>query len=162
MELKQESEWSDLKDDRVNPRKLFINFIPDHIHERSLEKFLSQFGSIREVSIWRDRETKRSLGKASVEFAQENEASKCVEAATGEQQLILDDYRLYVDYLKPGRSRAKQAFSPRNTSQESSAQIDQENTTPHSGAHINDLPYQLLIMIFSNLCIRDLCTVEKG
>lgn len=161
-----------------NPKRLFVNYIPENIYERGLENFLSQFGAMSEVSIWRDADTKRSLGKATVEFFDERDALKCLNAATapvGSQRLVLNGSYLFVDFCrKSNRNRTrKKPFSsyvnPTSSAATSSATDPEQNltsnettTSNNSSIHINDLPYQLLISIFSNLCIRDLCTVEKG
>lgn len=173
-------EWStwrmETNDENIESRKrLFINYIPSNVYERSLERLLSQFGHLSEVSIWRDKNTKQSMGKATVEFVNESDARRCMEAANSTHRLILENNYLAVDYLRKSRNRrreqAKQRTQVESAQATTSAQaghqlsakdLKETNDTTHCGFNINDLPYQLLISIFRNLCLRDLCTVEKG
>lgn len=166
------NEWSHYSDEMSDPCKLFINYIPSKTHERELEKFFSQFGPTGEVSIWRNRESKQSLGKGSVGFLNEKDAQKCLASAQG--GLCFNGSYLVVDYLK--RNSRNRERPIRN--HQPAARVIRENnktTTPneeenksnspvgHLGEiHINDLPYHVFVQIFSNLCLRDLCTVEKG
>lgn len=173
----------------TDPRKLFVNNIPYSIHERALESLFSEFGSLDEVSIWRERETKSHMGKATLGFRTDADASKCLEAARSQRGLWIGDNRLLVDYLKRnprntqqtrkktpsgdgGASwRAFQAGSSSSTTDRRSNESDERNRqrddddvadSSLTGVHVNDLPYHVFISIFAHLGIRDLCTVEKG
>lgn len=162
--------WSHYSDEINDPCKLFINYIPSKTHERELEKFFSEFGPTSEVSIWRNRETKQSLGKGSVGFLNEKDAQKCLKSAQG--GLCFNGNYLVVDYLKrnsrtrdkPIRNDQPARVSIREKTT-SNVNLENKSNSPvgHLGEiHINDLPYHVFVQIFSNLCLRDLCTVEKG
>lgn len=161
----------------TNPRKVFIDNIDNIVHERMLESCLTEFGAIKECAIYRDPVTKKSLGKGCAEFVEEKCAQLCINASK-EARLLLGNRHLIVNYYKKkpdsNKSKNKTKISPAEMERNSlGVEIEPtrfeenlakrgDNENDSNGIHINDLPYQLLISIFSNLCIRDLCIAEQG
>ena len=57
---------------------IYLGHIPPQMEEHELRKFLSQFGDIAKLKLWRSPKTDRPRGYAFVKFAEGNEVAKIV------------------------------------------------------------------------------------
>ncbi len=85
-----------------NPRKLFVGNLPYSATEQQLEELFAPHGEIREIKLIIDRVTGRSKGIAFVEFVNEEDAQKAIEAVNGVE---LDGRALVVNVARPPAPR---------------------------------------------------------
>jgi RNA recognition motif-containing protein len=167
---------NDNDDDTSLNRKVFIRNIEWNVHENLLNKFLQKFGQIKKSKIIRDSKTNRSKGYGRVEFVNEAGATKLLQA-TGELKLI--DRVLIIDKYHNKKKKSKTSPSSssnnnkynKNNNKMKSENNDELNTTEkselntsntnNSSLSIQSLPVNVMVIIFSDLCLRDLCIVEQ-
>jgi cold-inducible RNA-binding protein len=89
---------------QVNPRKLFVGNMPYSASEQQLQDLFAQYGELAEVKVISDRMTGRPKGIAFVEFVNEEDASKAVEALNGYE---LDGRALVVNVARPFQPRPR-------------------------------------------------------
>lgn len=90
-----------------NPRKLFVGNLPYSATQEQIEDLFTPHGEIREVKLIIDRATGRSKGIAFVEYVNEDDAQKAIEAVHGTE---LDGRALIVNVARP---QAPREFGPR-------------------------------------------------
>lgn len=155
---------SDGGGEKVNKRTLFICNLDWSVHEYQLKRFLSKFGHVKRCKILRHFHSDLSKGRGYAEFYEEADAQKVLDAKR--EELVLYNRPLQIEYYKKIKSKKKitqkkSAADRDETLTETNAEASLGKTHETSSATINDLPYQLILNIFSQLCIRDLCIVER-
>jgi RNA recognition motif-containing protein len=180
---------SSIENGKVHTKKLHISNIEWNVHDNLLKKFVQQFGEIKRCAILRDNVTNLSRGMAYVEFLNESDAEKMLNASS--DQLTLSGRVLNVTHYreknmhKLSKRHHRQERRRRNTEARSSVSEQEQNSVAgdsldhqqyssdsaarngnlfylNSGSILQDLPYNILINIFSNFSIRDLCVAEQG
>ncbi len=64
-------------------KKLFVGNLPFGATEDSLKELFAPFGEVQQIRIMTDRDTGKSRGFAFVEMAQDEDASKAIDALSG-------------------------------------------------------------------------------
>ena len=153
--------------EKINKKKIHVDNIEFNVHENLLKKFLSKFGTVKKCKIIRNNITNKSRGFGFVEFETEEDASKLVSCK--EEELYLNSRQMHVSYYKEKkRDHSKKYTNVRNTqistSTAQNAEVNDAQDEPKSenSITIQDLPFDILSKVFSFLCLRDLCTVERG
>ena len=91
-------------------------------------------------------------GFGYIEFCDERDALKLLDVKPHE--LVLKDRNMIVSqFIQKSKPTKKKHLSTCK---------QQEDTTTDQESLINNLPADLLTNIFANLCLRDLCIVERG
>lgn len=86
----------------IQPNKLFVGNLPFRTNEDELMQLFSEHGEVVSVKIIMDRATGRSKGIAFVEFANEEDAKKALEALNGFE---LDGRALRIDLARQSQPR---------------------------------------------------------
>lgn len=153
--------------EKINKKKIHVDNIEFNVHENLLKKFLSKFGTVKKCKIIRNNITNKSRGFGFVEFETEEDASKLVSCK--EEELYLNSRQMHVSYYKEKkRDHSKKHTNVRNTpistSTAQNVEVNDAQDEPKSenSITIQDLPFDILSKVFSFLCLRDLCTVERG
>ncbi len=84
-------------------KKLFVGNLPWKAASEDLMEFFSQFGTVEDAFVLRDRETGRSRGFGFVTFTNDDEADKAIEATDGIQY---EDRELNVNEARPREERS--------------------------------------------------------
>lgn len=63
--------------------KLFVGSLPWSTNNEELTEFFSQYGTVSDAFVVRDRETKRSKGFGFVEFESDDEGQAAIAGANG-------------------------------------------------------------------------------
>jgi RNA recognition motif-containing protein len=168
-------------DSKVSRNKLFVENLEYTVHEKMLKKFFSKFGEVKKCKIIHDSNTGYSKGFGFVEFFNENDAANVFNASRND--LVLNDREIKIDYFREKKTKKKKNYFNRNpnnfiSSPASSSPSHVNNTTititnaneineSHSNEDDNkfnfqEMPYNVLSLIFSKLAMRDLCMVERG
>lgn len=178
----KKSTSSSTENEKVLKKKVHIRNIEWNVHENLLRKFLSKFGETKKCTILRDDLTNKPKGFGHVEFYNEEDAEKCVNAQSDD--LVLNGRDLVVNYYieknknkiskrKHMRERIRRDTEARSSESDRNNQSDFESTnlnsnnifhedmTIHIASLVEKLPYNVLANIFSNLSIRDLCIAEQ-
>ena len=156
-------------------KRLYVKNIGWDAHENMLKRFLQKFGQIKKCKIIRD-DMNRSKGFGFVEFVDQAAAAKALKANKSEltlssRVLNLEPYqdRKHTSSTSSERSQpATNSTSTKAVEREREREPEQR-TIEHEPEAITtgsttvyDLPYNVLVVIFSRLCLRDLCVVEQG
>lgn len=169
-------------DRKVSREKIIVKNLEWTVHENMLKKFFSKFGEVKKCTIIRNLYTGKSKGFGFVEFCNENAAASVFNAS--KEDLILINREMKIEYfsdkpakIKPKNPKVKKfASSPTATSLSPSSQTNNTTITITNANEINesqsnqydnkfnaqDLPYNVLALVFSELTMRDLCMVERG
>lgn len=162
-----ESSSTNMFKQKVLKKKIFIENIDYDAHENALKKFFTKYGQIKRCKIVRNNKTNESRGFGYVEFFNEADAARVIEAK--KEELVFFDRTLNVQYfveknlIKPKKRFENLTLNNQSAKSDSLSQENcleqrlQTNTFP-----INNLPYNVLINILSRLSIRDLCICERG
>ena len=166
---------------KISKRKVYISNLEWTVHENLLLKFLSKFGEVKRCIILRDEVTAVSKGCGYVEFVNEADTERLVNAHPDE--IVLLERALNVSYYveksceKVSKRKQIQERVRRNTEARTSiSQSESEGVNSASCTNKNDcyqqitdtfsssseLPYNVLINIMRRLSIRDLCKAEQG
>lgn len=136
--------------------KIFVKNINYSVVEGVLESFFSKFGKVIKAQIVRNsNKYEHSYNKHSgfgyVQFEHTDSVAKALNAHPA--QLTLKDFVMNVSpYQKKSQPKRIQKISSYNASEAGG----------EDGTLINLLPADILTLIFSRLCLRDLCIVERG
>jgi RNA recognition motif-containing protein len=170
--------------EKLVKRKIYIRNIEWSVHENMLAKFLAKFGEVKRCSILRDEFTTQSKGLGYAEFYTEQECERVLKAQPDElmlngRQLNVSQYKEKTNKNKVSKRKCAQERIRRNTEARTSVSdqnpgdtdvygvegrglIGEDQSAALSGNLAADLPYNILINIFSCLSIRDLCMAEQG
>jgi len=98
-----------MQDDQqvINNAKIFVGNLPWSATSDQLQEIFSQFGAIKEATLISDRMTGRSKGFGFVEFVNEADAAKAVEAMNGSD---LDGRAIIVNIARPKADRPRGDF----------------------------------------------------
>ena len=124
--------------------------------ESVLESFFSKFGKVTTARIIRnsnkyENSCNKHSGFGYVQFENTDSVAKALKAHPA--QLTLRDFVMNVSpYERKSQPKRSQKISPYNASE----------SDGNDDALINQLPADILTLIFSRLCLRDLCIVERG
>ena len=83
--------------------KLYVGNLPYTVTEDELREYFAQAGTVKSVSLIRDRDTGRSKGFAFVEYETNEEAQKAISLFNGTQ---LKERTLTVNQARPREERA--------------------------------------------------------
>ena len=89
---------------QANPRKLFVGNVPYSVSEQQLTDLFAQYGELVEVKVISDRMTGRPKGIAFVEFVNEEDAQKAIEAVNG---MEYEGRALMVNVARPFQPRER-------------------------------------------------------
>jgi cold-inducible RNA-binding protein len=82
--------------------KLYVGNLSYNVTEEQLRELFSQAGTIKEVSLIMDRDTRRPKGFGFVEMTTQEEAQKAIELLNEHE---LDGRRLTVNFARPKEDR---------------------------------------------------------
>ena len=171
---------------KICKKKVFVENLEWNVHENLLKNFLKKFGTIKRTKIIRDNQTNKSKGFGYVEFEAERDAESLIQ--TKPVDLLLNTRPLRVSFYKE-KIRAKNKSTLWSQPLQTTAQpvkrlqtdnanhadrIDTSDASRNAAEAassvqattynelVNFLPYNVLVKIFSYLCLRDRCIVEQG
>ncbi len=87
---------------QAQKNKLFVGNLPFSTTEEQLQEMFSEYGEIASVQLITDRQTGRSRGFAFVEYTNEEDAQKAIEAM---DQQELEGRTIAVNVARPRRPR---------------------------------------------------------
>ena len=144
--------------EKINKKKIFIMNIEWSVTEKVLEKFFSKFGQVTKSKIIRNIVThditehpRSSMGYGYIKF--ESEASIVKVFAAQPEELILKDRQMNIEEFI---EKTPSNFDRRNLCDEFGKSMVPDDSL------VNTLPTDILMNIFSELCLRDLCMIERG
>lgn len=172
---------------KICKKKVYLENLEWNVHENLLKNFLKKYGSIRRIKVIRDTNTNKSKGCGYVEFTNEKDAEALVAVATAaassnskSDTLVLNMRPIrasfYREKAKPKTksitnsqfNQSENVEKPLQHSREES-KMDEDTTTTTTttttepnGSIVNTVPYNVLVKIFSYLCLRDRCIAEQG
>ena len=135
---------------------IFVKNINYLVVEGVLESFFSKFGKVVKAQIIRNSDKSCNYSKHSgfgfVQFENIETVTKVLSAQPN--QLILKDFGMKV-------RQYERKTQPKKTVHKIST-YESSVTATDRNCFINLLPADILTIIFSKLCLRDLCIVERG
>ena len=93
--------------------KLYVGNLSYNVTEEQLRELFSQAGTVKEVALILDRDTRQSKGFGFVEMTDQAEAEKAIQMF-GEHEM--DGRKLTVNVAKPRTERSASNFNWRNDS----------------------------------------------
>ena len=148
-------------------KKVFLENLEWNVHENLLKNFLKKYSSIKRIKVIRDANTNKSKGYGYVEFGDEKDAEALVASSSfNTNTLVLNTRPIRASFYKEKvrfKNTNTNGFALCNKQGDKSAQMDMERDIQNNEINIvNALPYNVLVKIFSYLCLRDKCVVEQG
>jgi RNA recognition motif-containing protein len=146
---------------KLNKKKLFVQNIEWKVHENMLNKLFNKFGKVKKCKIIRNNQ-KMPKGFGTVEYYSEVDAANALAAKPDE--LFLNGRQMSITYY---REKAKINNKKKKIKIATDDDAKQEKQEPigfstEKSTSVCDLPYNVLVNIFSRLCLRDLCIIEQG
>lgn len=145
-------------------KRIFVSNLSDHTTKNTLFKFFGKFAKVSNVYLVKDYKTRKSRGRAFVQFATADDVKRVL--ATDPEEFIINGRTLHVDAARPRQPKMYQV--PVSTSS-MFGRKPQSPTPPPSLASlpvagsftINNLPCELMQLIFSYLTVRERIAAER-
>jgi hypothetical protein len=151
-------------------RKIFVENLEWNVHENLLKNVFKKFGVIKRCKIVRDSQTNKSRGYGYVEFAFEADVEGLFASDLSEltiKERLVKCVRFKEKEKKKHKNRvlptsdvaaaAETVVVDDGSSSSSSSSVEMKRLNQL----VNELPYNVLVKIFSYLCLRDRCVVEQ-
>jgi len=161
---------------KICKKKVYLENLEWNVHENMLERFLKKYGPIKRCKIIRDPLTNKSRGCGYVEFDDEKNAEALLIAANGgaalphvndtnnntsEAKLELNMRPVKASFYRE-RVKLKSHLNENTNNNDERLMEDISSSNGSAASIVNALPYNVLVKIFSHLCLRDRCKAEQG
>lgn len=151
---------------KICKKKIFVENLEWNVHENLLKNAFKKYGAIKRCKIVRDSQTNKSKGYGYVEFEEEADVDSLLASD-------LSDFTIKDRLVKVTNFKEKIKFKSKspllNDDNENKTEVAVDVATDDKMSVemkrltelVNSLPYNVLVKIFSYLCLRDRCVVEQ-